>query len=61
MVSACDALGIIGHQFPCSGEDIVEEKMVAGRGAEGVGGCALLFSELVKSEIDKIFVWKYGK
>ena len=35
--------------------------MIAGCRPEGVGGFALFLSELVQSEVYKIFIWKHRK
>ena len=52
------ALRIVGDQRAGAGQAVVEEIMVSGSRAEGVGGVALLPSELVQTEIDKIFTGK---
>ena len=61
MISMCLTLGIVCHQFSSAGDHIVEEKMIAGCRSEGVGGFALFLSELVQSEVYKIFIWKHRK
>ena len=35
--------------------------MIPGYGAEGVGGLALFFAELVQPQVYEIFIGKYGK
>ena len=41
-----------------AGQAVMEEIMVSGSRAKGVGGIALLPSELIQTEIDKIFTGK---
>ncbi len=49
---------VLCNQHAGAGQAVVEEIMVSGSRAEGVGGVALLPSELVQTEIDKIFTGK---
>lgn len=49
---------VLGNQRAGAGQAVMEEIMVSGSRAEGVGGIALLPSELVQTEIDKIFTGK---
>ena len=50
------AVAVVGVEHPLAGEDIVEEVVVADKGAEGVEGRALLPPVLVEAQVQKVVV-----
>ena len=56
-----DAVGVVGVEQPLSGDDIVEQVVVADKGAEGMERRALLPAVLVQAEIEEILIGEDGK
>ena len=61
MVIACGVVGVVGVEHPLSGDDVVDQEVVADKGAKGVQGRTGLPAILVEPEIQKRIVGKNGK
>ena len=61
MVPVGHAIGIIGHKQPLAGDHVMEQIVIADKGAIGMERFALFPAVLEEAEVEKVVIGKHGK